>query len=52
MTIKRMPNGTLFLDLNDIKNLDENGLFTAKNWKPLESGLIGTVKLIGLSSKK
>ena len=36
----------------DRKNLDENGLFTAKNWKPLESGLIGTVKLIGLSSKK
>jgi hypothetical protein len=33
------------------ENLD-NGLFTAKNWKPLESGLIGPVKLIGLSYKE
>lgn len=34
------------------KNLDKNGVFTAKNWQPLESGLIGPVKLIGLNSKK
>ena len=33
---------------HDRKDMDENGLFTAKNWKPLESGLIGPVKLIGL----
>ena len=32
----------------DRKDMDENGLFTAKDWKPLESGLIGPVKLIGL----
>ena len=36
----------------DRKDMDENGLFTAKNWKPLESGLIGPVKLIELNSKK
>jgi len=34
------------------EDMDENGLFTAKSWKPLESGLIGPVKLIGLDSKK
>ena len=34
------------------EDMDENGLFTAKNWKPLESGLIGPVKLIGLKSEK
>ena len=36
----------------DRKDMDDNGLFNAKNWKPLESGLIGPVKLIGLRSKK
>jgi len=53
---KKGINYKKFYNINfaarDRKNLDENGLFTAKNWKPLESGLIGTVKLIGLSSKK
>ena len=34
------------------KDLDENGLFTAKNWKPLKSGLIGPIILTGLKSKK
>jgi len=37
---------------HDREDMDENGLFTAKNWKPLESGLIGPVKLIGLKPKK
>ncbi len=37
---------------HDRENMDENGLFTAKDWKPFESGLIGPVKLIGLNSKK
>jgi len=37
---------------HDRKDMDENGLFTAKNWNPLESGLIGPVKLIGLNHKK
>ena len=34
------------------EDMDENGLFTAKNWNPLESGLIGPVKLAGLRYKK
>ena len=34
------------------KDMDENGLFTSKNWKPFDSGLIGPVKLIGLNSQK
>jgi hypothetical protein len=34
------------------EDMDEKGLFNAKNWKPLESGLIGPVKLIGLNLKK
>jgi len=57
-----MANRIIYMDKNGInykkfyninfaarerKNLDENGLFTAKNWEPLESGLIGPVKLIG-----
>ncbi len=33
------------------KNLDENGLFTAINWEPVESGLIGPVKLISVNTK-
>ncbi len=37
---------------HDRKDMDKNGLFTAKNWKPLESGLIGPVTLTGLQSKK
>ncbi len=36
---------------HDRKDMDENGSFTAKSWKPLESGLIGPVKLIGLDTK-
>lgn len=58
-----MANRIIYMDKNGInykkfyninfaakerKNLDENGLFTAKNWEPLDSGLLGPVKLIGL----
>jgi hypothetical protein len=61
-----MANRIIYMDKNGInykkfynvnfaakvrEDMDENGLFTAKNWKPLESGLIGPVKLIGLSSE-
>ncbi|MEJ5352526.1 MAG: glycosyl hydrolase [Melioribacteraceae bacterium] len=61
-----MANRIIYMDKNGInykkfyninfaarerKNLDENGVFTAKNWEPLESGLIGPVKLIGLINK-
>ena len=53
---KKGINYKIFYNINfaahDRKDLDENGLFTAKNWKPLESGLIGPVKLIGLKSEK
>ena len=62
-----MANRIIYMDKNDInykkfynvnfaahdrKDMDMNGLFTAKNWQPLESGLIGPVKLISLSLKK
>lgn len=62
-----MANRIIYMDKNGInyrkfyninlaakerKNLDENGLFTAKNWEPLESGLIGPVKIIGLNPKE
>jgi hypothetical protein len=33
-------------------NLDDHGVFTAKNWQPLESGLIGPVQVRGLTSRK
>jgi hypothetical protein len=61
-----MANRIIYMDKNGInykkfyninfaarerKNLDENGLFTAKNWEPLESGLIGPVRLIGVNVK-
>ena len=53
---KRGINYKKFYNINfaarNRKDLDENGLFSAKNWKPLESGLIGPVKLIGLNSRK
>jgi hypothetical protein len=53
---KKGINYKKFYNINfaahDRKNMDENGLFTAKNWKPLKSGLIGPVKLIGLNSQK
>jgi hypothetical protein len=53
---KKGINYKKFYNINfaahDRKDMDENGLFTAKNWKPLESGLIGPVKIIGLKSKK
>ena len=53
---KRGVNYKKFYNINlaphEKKNMDENGLFNAKDWEPLESGLIGPVKLIGLSSKK
>jgi hypothetical protein len=53
---KKGINYKKFYNINfaahDRKDMDENGLFTAKNWEPLESGLIGPVKLIGLNSKK
>lgn len=52
---KKGINYKKFYNINfaayDTKNMDENGLFTAKNWTPLESGLIGPVKLIGLKPK-
>ncbi|RPI02695.1 MAG: glycoside hydrolase family 2 protein [Ignavibacteriae bacterium] len=52
---KRGMNYKKFYNVNiaarERKNLDEHGVFTAKNWQPLESGLIGPVKLIGLRSK-
>ena len=62
-----MANRIIYMDKNGInykkfynvnfapkvrEDMDENGLFTAKNWKPLESGLIGPVKFIGLKSNK
>ncbi len=62
-----MANRIIYMDKNDInykkfynvnfapkvkEDMDKNGLFTAKNWKPLESGLIGPVRLTGLKSKK
>lgn len=53
---KKGINYKKFYNINfaahDRKDMDENGLFTAKNWKPLESGLIGPVKISGLSSEK
>jgi hypothetical protein len=53
---KRGINYKKFYNVNfaarERKNLDEHGVFTAKNWQPLESGLIGPVKLTGLTSKK
>ena len=39
------PEKTIFV-------IDEDGLFTAKDWEPLKSGLIGPVKLIGLNFTK
>jgi hypothetical protein len=52
---KKGINYKKFYNINfaahDRKDMDKNGLFTAKNWKPLESGLIGPVKLIGLNYK-
>jgi hypothetical protein len=55
MDIKGM-NYKKFYNVNfaarERKNLDDHGVFTAKNWQPLESGLIGPVKLIGLRTKK
>lgn len=62
-----MANRIIYMDKNGInykkfyninlaarerKNLDENGLFNARNWEPLESGLIGPVKIIGLTLVK
>jgi len=53
---KRGVNYKKFYNINfaahDRENVGKDGLFTAKNWEPLESGLIGPVKLIGLTSKK
>jgi len=53
---KRGINYKKFYNINfaarERKNLDENGVCTEKNWQPLESGLIGPVKLIGLKSTK
>ena len=53
---KRGINYKIFYNVNfaahDRKDMDKNGLFTAKNWKPLESGLLGPVKLAGLRYKK
>ncbi|MGK9477826.1 glycosyl hydrolase [Melioribacter sp. OK-6-Me] len=58
-----MANRIIYMDRNKInykkfyninfaaherENMDENGLFTAQNWEPLDSGLVGPVKLIGL----
>ena len=52
---KKGINYKKFYNINfaahDRKDMDKNGLFTAKNWEPLESGLIGPVKLIGLNPK-
>jgi len=53
---KKGDNYKKFYNINfaarDRENLDKNGLFTTKNWEPLESGLIGPVKIIGLSYKE
>jgi hypothetical protein len=53
---KRGINYKKFYNINvaarERKNSDDNGVFTAKNWQPLESGLIGPVRLIGLNPKK
>lgn len=52
---KRGVNYKKFYNINFAarlrENLNEDGIFTAKHWKPLESGLIGPVKLIGLNLK-
>ena len=53
---KKGINYKKFYNINfaahDRKDMDENGLFTAKNWQPPESGLIGPVRFIGLNYKK